>query len=155
MEGYELKAYERFKEQAQHFRARTYHLEYELRGIGPRLFRANMRIGRLQDRVKKLGSENATLRRRVRELTLKLKSNPKPNPKPALPPFVKTNVAVRRRRKPGRKAGHPAALRPAPAKIDVHQHVPLPIDAAGKVSCTARRSTPPTTPPSVPCARRW
>lgn len=137
MEGYELKAYERFKEQAQHFRDRTYHLEYELRGIGPRLFRANMKIGRLQEQVKKLRSENATLRQRVKELTLerKPKPNPQSNPPPAPPPFVKTNVPVRRRRKSGRKAGHPAALRPAPAKIDEHQHVPLPIDAAGKVSC--------------------
>src|SRR5438045_9699417 len=42
-----------------------------------------------------------------------------------LPPFVKPNLARRRRRRPGRKEGHAAALRPVPVKIDQHQNVPL------------------------------
>jgi hypothetical protein len=135
MDGRELKAYERFKEQAQFYRARTYHLEAELRGIGPRLFRANLKIGRLQERLEKVEAENATLRQRVKELTLKVKSAPR-RPAPS-PPFVKPNAPDqrRRRKKPGRKPGHAAALRPMPAKIDVHQTVPLPVDAQRHVSC--------------------
>ena len=34
MEGYELKAYERFKEQAQYYRQRAYDLEAEARSMG-------------------------------------------------------------------------------------------------------------------------
>jgi hypothetical protein len=56
---------------------------------------------------------------------------------PALPAFVKPNLPERRRRKrPGRKKGHEAALRPMPRKIDHHQKVPLgTTDAAGKPLC--------------------
>ena len=39
------------------------------------------------------------------------------------------------RKKPGRKVGHAAALRPKPDKIDVHQDVPVPVDELGKPSC--------------------
>jgi transposase len=131
MDGRELKAYERFKEQAQHFRARAYYLEAELREVGPKLFRAHMKIGRLEDRLEKVESENAVLRQRVKELTAALK----PATRPAPPAFVKANAPDRRRKTPGRKAGHAAALRPMPAKIDVHQRVPLPVDAAGHASC--------------------
>ena len=45
-----------------------------------------------------------------------------------LPPWVKPNVLRRHRKRPGRKAGHEAALRPLPRKIDHHQQVPLPQD---------------------------
>lgn len=56
-------------------------------------------------------------------------------PAPAqLPAFVKPNVPPKRRKKPGRKKGHEAALRPV-AKIDRHQDVPLPTDASGKRIC--------------------
>jgi transposase len=131
MEGYELKAYERFKEQAQHYRARTYDLEGELRVVEPQLYRAYQRIDRLEQRNQQLRQENKLLKQRVKDLTAQLKQKPKP----PLPPFVKANTSGKRAKKPGRKAGHPAALRAAPAKIDEHQDLPLPIDAAGKVSC--------------------
>jgi hypothetical protein len=36
---------------------------------------------------------------------------------------------------PGRKEGHPAALRPLPEQIDAHQQVPLPQDSDGRPSC--------------------
>src|SRR5437868_481201 len=114
MDGRELERYERFKDQAQIYRARCYELEAELRGIGPRLFRANMKIGRLQDRLEEVEAENATLRQRVKDLTLKVKSAPRPSPPspPPPPPFVKANAPDRRHKKPGRKAGHAGALRP-------------------------------------------
>src|SRR5207248_5891260 len=51
------------------------------------------------------------------------------------PPFVKPSILRRRRKKPGRKKGHPAALRPMPAQIDLHQDVALPKDTAGRPSC--------------------
>src|SRR2546423_3506755 len=131
MDGRELERYENFKGQSKFYRARAYDLEYELRGIRPRLFRANMKIGRLKERLEKVEAQNATLRQRVKELTLKLKSTPRPAP----PPFVKAQVADRRRKRPGRKPGHAAALRPMPAKIDLRQKVPLPVDAQNHVSC--------------------
>ena len=50
------------------------------------------------------------------------------------PAWVKPSVK-RRKKRPGRKPGHPAALRPAPAKVDQHADVPLPRDGAGRESC--------------------
>jgi len=61
-----------------------------------------------------------------------LKKQAKP---PELPAFVKLNVSEHRSRKPGREAGHEAALRKKPTKIDEHQQVPLKTDAAGRPIC--------------------
>jgi hypothetical protein len=56
---------------------------------------------------------------------------------PIVPSFVKPNLPMRRRRKrPGQKKGHEAALRPMPRKIDHHQKVPLETtDASGHPLC--------------------
>jgi hypothetical protein len=56
---------------------------------------------------------------------------------PIVPSFVKPNLPKRRRRKrPGQKKGHEAALRPMPRKIDHHQQVPLETtNAAGYPLC--------------------
>ena len=81
---------------------------------------------------RKLREENRRLRRQNSELTASLKEAD--GKKPAASPQFKSSVK-RRGRKPGRKAGHPAALRPLPDHIDVHQPVPLPKDAAGRESC--------------------
>lgn len=80
-----------------------------------------------------LKAENATLQQRVAELTGR-PSAPAPAER-VLPSFVKANVPAVPRRKPGRKAGHPAALRPRPRKIDAHQEVTLPQDACGQWCC--------------------
>jgi hypothetical protein len=40
-----------------------------------------------------------------------------------------------RRRKPGRKEGHAAALRPVPGRVDVRQDVPLPEGGDGRPAC--------------------
>jgi len=134
MDGRELKAYERFKEQAQLYRAIAYDREAELRAIRPRLYRAGVKIGRLEERVEKLSREKALLKQQLADLTAKLKH--KPAAAAAVPAFVKPNVPPRKgKKKPGRKAGHAAALRPRPATIDVHQEVPVPVDAAGQPSC--------------------
>jgi transposase-like protein len=75
----------------------------------------------------------AELEQRVEELK-KQALSPQP-PSARLPSFVKLNVPRRRRKKPGRKIGHEAALRPMPAKIDHHQHVSLPTDRHKRVVC--------------------
>jgi transposase len=132
MEGYELKAYERFKEEAQFYRSHAYHLENELGAVRPQLYQADRKINRLEQRVEKLARENALLKQRVADLSTQLKHKPKA----AAAAFVKANVRKKpASKKPGRRAGHAAALRPMPATIDVHQDVPAPIDAAGRPSC--------------------
>ena len=107
---------------------------------------SRQRLAELRERHEKLTVENAALRRRVAELTRELKRHVEAAaaaPKGAPPSKqqqqqlrFKANLPARRRRKrPGRKAGHAAALRPIPTKVDVHQQVPLPRDTAGKASC--------------------
>jgi transposase len=89
-------------------------------------------LAQLRQKHQKLIDHNAALRRQVAQLRQQLKSRPKAAP----PPFIKPAVPDRKHRKtPGQKPGHVAALRPAPAHIDVHQQVPLPIDPGGAVSC--------------------
>lgn len=78
-----------------------------------------------------LKAENAKLKRRIADLTGKSSIREEREP----PSFVKPNVPDRPRRKPGREKGHPAALRPRPKKIDVHQEVSLPVDEGGKLCC--------------------
>jgi len=89
-------------------------------------------LAQLQQKHQKLIEHNSALRRQVAQLRQQLKTQPRPAP----PPFIKPAAPDSRHRKtPGQKPGHAAALRPAPAHIDVHQQVPLPIDTAGVVSC--------------------
>jgi transposase len=132
MDGRTLeKRYDEVLREAQYLRGHCRHLEQELRVCGPELYRAAMRIGRLEERLEKLSAENQILRRRVADLTTEVKQKPKPAP----PSFIKANVSEKKRRKPGRKAGHVAALRPMPATIDAHQEVPVPVDQSGRPSC--------------------
>jgi hypothetical protein len=136
MDGRELKAYERFKEQAQFYRARCYDLEGERRVTGPELYRAYQRIDRLEQSNRKYRDENKILKRKLADLMQRLKKKPSP----AVRAFVKANVPEKPRRRPGRSAGHPAALRPMPRRIDVHETVALPVDALGKPCCPECRS---------------
>jgi hypothetical protein len=69
-------------------------------------------------RIARLEQENQRLRKRLEEQA-------PPPPPPSPPPFVKPNQPAGRRRRPGRKAGHAAALRPPPEKIDRVVDVPL------------------------------
>ena len=133
MEGYELKAYERFKQQAQFYRDQAHQLEMELHAVRPELYRAGLRIGRLEERVTELSAENAVLKQRVKELTAAAQQAS--GPEAEVPAFVKASVKRKRRRRPGRKEGHAAALRPVPDHIDAHQPVPLPVDDQGRESC--------------------
>jgi transposase len=131
MDGRELKQWECWKAAVQRLRGENQHLRLELDACRPALYRADQRIDQLQQRVAKLKKENTILKQRVADLTERLKQKPKTPP----PSFVKANVPERPGRKPGRRPGHPAALRPMPERIDVHEKVPLPVDASGKPSC--------------------
>jgi hypothetical protein len=99
-------------------------LEYELRVREIRLAEKDKRIAELEQQVEELkkqalaGTQNSACPQ-AREI----------------PAFVKPNLPRRRRRKPGRKIGHEAALRPMPAKIDHHQEVPLPKDRSRRAVC--------------------
>ena len=133
MDRRELKAYERFKEQAQFYRVHACHLEGELRVVRPETYRAYQKIDRLEQRVARLSVQNTLLKQRVKELTLASQQAPVANTPPA--PRVKPPALARLGKKPGRKAGHPAALRAMPDHVDLHQQVPLPKDPAGRESC--------------------
>ena len=133
MDRRELRQYEAWRDEAQRLRAENQHLRLELMACRPALYRAGQRAADLEERVAKLEAENRRLRRRVKELTAA--ASPPPGPAPAsCPPFVKPSVRGRRKR-PGRRKGHAAALRPIPDHVDVHQDVPLPADDGGRPAC--------------------
>ena len=137
MDGRERTQYERWKEEVQFLRAQNQHLERELSTYRPAWYRAAQRIDVLEQKVQTLDAENKLLKQRVEELTLAAAgSGGDTKGGAAAAMAVKPSVKGRRRRKrPGRKAGHPAALRPMPGQIDVHQDVPLPMDPQGRPSC--------------------
>ena len=95
-----------------------------------------MRIDKLEQQVEKLKAENQALKQKVKDLTLaaasKAAGGGESSPAGAC---IKPSVKHQRRRRPGRKKGHPAALRPMPDHIDSHQPVPLPKDSDGCESC--------------------
>jgi transposase len=111
-------------------------LQLELNTLRQELSDHEEELLSLRQETTALKTENAKLKRRLQELTSKSASRPKREP----PAFVKANVADGPRRRPGRKQGHPAALRPRPRKIDVKQEVPLPVDARGKRCCPQCRT---------------
>lgn len=137
MDGRALeRRYDEVLREAQFLRDHCRHLELELHACRPELYRAGQKIDRLEQRVAKLSAENKVLRRKLADLTEKLKQKPRRVP----PAFAKANVPGKPAKKPGRKQGHPAALRPMPAIIDVHETVALPIDTLGKPCCPECRS---------------
>jgi len=138
MDRRELLAYERFKDQAQHYRWQAHEFELELHALRPALYRADQKIDRLEQRNEKLATENKVLKQKLADVTAQLKSKPAEAKKP--PAFVKANTPQRVAKKPGRKAGHAAALRPMPATIDIHETVAAPIDTLGHVCCPACRT---------------
>jgi len=133
MDGKVLKQLDALKNEVQFLRSENADLRGELNVYPPQLYQAHQQIDRLQQRLDKLTSDRDLLKQRVADLTAKLRQKPQPSPAP--PAFVKANVPKRRKHKPGRKPGHVAALRPAPATIDVHQPVPFPVDEVGQCCC--------------------
>ena len=86
-------------------------------------------VADLRERVASVERENADLRRRLAG------GAPPPAPPPP-PPFVKPSVRPgRKRKKLGRPAGHPAALRPPPPEVHHEVAVPLPAGESGGCRC--------------------
>src|SRR5580658_3439462 len=139
MDGRELKQYEHWRDEAHRLRAGNQHLEAELNYFRPACYRATVRISELEKRVGELTAENDRLQQQVKELTLAAEQAPAGDAE-AAPFSAKPPVHRRRRRRPGRKPGHPAALRPMPDHIDVHREVPLPRNAADQECCPACRA---------------
>jgi transposase len=130
MDGRELKQFEAWKNEVHSLRFENRHLRLEMNACRPELYRADRTIDRLQQRVAKLAAENRVLKQKLADLTVQLKQKPQ-----SPPAFVKANVPEKPAKKPGRPKGHAAALRPMPAKIDVHETVAVPIDNFGKACC--------------------
>jgi len=128
MDGRVLKSNDFLWKENQRLREENQLLQQQLQGRHD----CSRELTQLQQKHQKLFTHNSSLRRQIADLKEQLKSRPRPPP----PPFIKPAAAQKKHpKKPGQKAGHPAALRPAPGKIDVHQQVPLPIDESGHVSC--------------------
>ncbi len=109
MDGRESKQYERWKEEAYRLRGENRHLLRELGTYRPAWYRASQRIDQLERRVAELTAENKRLKQQVEELTLAARQTPGA----AEDQFAaKPSVVRRKRKRPGRKKGHPAALRP-------------------------------------------
>jgi hypothetical protein len=133
MDGRELlKRYDAYKQEAQNLRDENRFLRFDRDGYRLEWWHAQERINTLSERIEKLEAENRRLKQQVKELTEASRREERAGD--ASPDWVKGSVK-RRRRRPGRKVGHPAALRPVPASIDVRQDVPLPKDRAGRASC--------------------
>lgn len=103
-----------------HEREENSRLRSELDAVGNELAAARAQVERLS--------------RQVGELTSALEARP-PSTVPSVPDFVKADVPARTPKKPGRKQGHPAALRPSPVKIDRVVEVPLARDDRGRELC--------------------
>ena len=135
MDGAELRRWNERLREVHYLRGENQQLRAELNACRPALYRADVKIDRLGQRIEKLAAENKVLKRKLADLTAQLRQQKKSMPLKSVPPFVKANVPERTPRKPGRTSGHPAAVRPMPQAIDVHQEVPLPVDRSGKPSC--------------------
>ena len=136
MDGRTLeKRYDQVLQEAQFLRSRVQQLEQELRVCGPELYRAYQRIDRLEQSNRKYRDENQRLKRKLADLT-----GEGVKPRAAPPVLVKANAACKPARRPGRKKGHAAALRPMPSIIDIHETVALPLDTLGQPCCPDCRS---------------
>jgi transposase len=131
MDGRDLKIYSERAMEVQSLRDENRFLRGDRDWLRAQMFHANERFAELEERHARVVEENRLLQRRVEELTRTVAASDLPPP----PAFVKANLPKRRRKRPGRKAGHAAALRPVPGHVDVRQDVPLPIDATGNCCC--------------------
>jgi transposase len=126
-----LKRYDAYKEEAQFLRGENRFLRGERDHYCNQWWSTQQRLNQAEESNEKLREENRRLKQQVKELTEKGRGQEEAKPPPD---WVEASVR-RRRKRPGRKAGHPAALRPRPAHIDIEQDVPLPRDPAGRDSC--------------------
>jgi hypothetical protein len=135
MEGRELKLYEQRRQEVQSLRSENNFLRQDRDHYRKEWFFISQRVNQVRERNEKLVAENRRLRQQNRELLSAAASASGKEDEKRSPDWIKPPVARRRRRKPGRKEGHPAALRPMPDHIDSHQDVTLPRDSGGRESC--------------------
>jgi hypothetical protein len=134
MDGRELRIFNERTAEAHTLRRENHWLRGDRDYLRVQLFQANQAFSELRQRSDTLVGENQRLRQQVQELkSAAVAQGPAEADSP--PPLVKPSVKRRRRKKPGRKEGHPAALRPMPETIDLHQEVPPAKDSAGRPSC--------------------
>jgi transposase len=129
----EAKRYDDLSAEAQFLRSENRWLRNDRDGYRREWYFTQERLNQVQERNQKLREENRRLKQQNKELTVALKTSP-PQEHPRVSPRFKPSVRHRSKR-PGRKAGHPPALRPLPDHIDVHQTVPLPKDPEGREAC--------------------
>jgi hypothetical protein len=111
MDGRELlKRYDAYQQEAQFLRDESRFLRGDRDHYRREWYFIQQRVNTLKERVEKREAENRCLRQQVRELT----AGPSSAQDMPVPGWVKPSVVPRRCRKPGRRAGHPAALRPMP-----------------------------------------
>lgn len=135
---------ELLEEQVRLLRGTIDYLEATVEGLNYEL--------RVRDiRIEELRTENAALLKRLEE-----QAPPPPPPPPGPPPFVKASAKPGRRKRPGRKAGHEAALRPPPPRVDRTVDVPLPRQRQRQrqKSGRRRRKRPPACCPHCRAALR-
>src|SRR5262249_10314618 len=124
---------------ARMYERHAHFLQLQCNGLREELSRQDDDIAELRSENGKLRKENALLKRRVEELTRV--ATPKSKDAPARPPpFVKPAVPDRKRKKPGRRRGHKASLRPRPRKVDIHREISLPVDRDHKLCCPECRT---------------
>jgi transposase len=121
----------RGRQLAQQYQPLLMNLRMENAGLHGLIEEQAAKNRQLQQENDHLRAENLALNQRLLELT-----EPAASAEKSLPPaFVKANVPDKPHRKPGRPAGHEAALREPPTSIDVEQTVALPIDEHHKPCC--------------------
>jgi transposase len=135
MDGRDLRIYNDRTMEVQFLRRENQWLRGDRDYLRVELFHADRRFADLRAHDEGLAAENELLRRQVEELRSARVADTAAEA--GTPLAVKPSVRGRRRKRPGRKRGHAAALRPMPARVDLHQDVPLPRDDAGRPSCPA------------------
>lgn len=128
-----------WREREAAWRDREHHLLLDRAAAWEELSELTERADQAEAEVRKLKAELSRARKRIAELESAHRAaaanGSSTPPTPPVPAFVKSNVAKKARKRPGRKAGHVAALRPMPAKIDQVVDVPLATDAGGRKLC--------------------
>jgi hypothetical protein len=135
MDGRERKLYEQRLAEAHSLRSENNYLRQDRDHYRKEWFFISQRVNQVEERNERLVAENRRLRQQNRELLEAAASASGKEEEKRRPDWIKPPVVRRRHKKPGRKKGHPAALRPMPDHIDAQQEVPLPKDSAGRESC--------------------
>lgn len=112
-----------------------HHFRLEIRALGEQLDQESELRLAAEEELRVCKSELARAQKRVAELEAAHRASAGADKKPAPPPFVRPGVAKQERKKPGRKKGHAAALRPMPAKIHQVVDVPLSRDERKRELC--------------------